>query len=1037
MPSMLTLPLSDTGLSDTGRTEPHRTVIYEPSPQTIEGSQLTRFTRALQEACGREFADYEDLHDFSRTGFRLFWREFLRWSGLRTSGAVEPACLGDDIQAARFFPNLLLNYAENLLAPAEDDPGRTALTCLRADGGRSSLTRGELRDRVLALARSLEALGLRPGSRVAAVLRNDADAVVAALATAAIGATFSAVAPEMGADAMIDRFAPLRPDLLVAHLAARAHDAGIPVAERVARVAGALPSLRAVVSLGEPCEPSGIAVPVLPLSGMLEGAGEAVSEWRRFPFDHPLIILFTSGTTGRPKGIVHGAGGTLLKAMVEMRLHMDLSESDKFLFCASASWVIWSWQLQALAAGTEIVMYDGPLRDARTLWEIVAAERVTVFGTSPGYLKMSEDAGIVPGADYDLGALRLIVATGAILHDGQYFWVRDAVKHLPLQSLVGSTDIMGTFMLGNPNLPVYPGECSCRCLGHDVRAIVPPDGQGIGDVVLATPFPSRPLGLVDDPDGSRFHASYFAQHPGLWTQGDLIEFTGRGTARLHGRSDGVLNPRGIRVGPAEIYKVLEDFPTITEAMAVEQRHPAEFAEGRIVLFVVMRRGYDFDEALALRIRHRLRERASAAHVPAAIIPVAELPVTQSGKPSQAALTDAVNGRPARNAGALRNPDCLAVIAGHPALAPGVAPELAADGAAEGGDTGTVPWLRNLWEAVLRHSPIGPHDDFFDLGGNSLTAARLFAEIRRRTGRDLPIATLLRAPTPAALAEVIDRQSWSPTSRLAQLRPGQGRPLFLIHSMSGSLMELWAVVRAIGESRPIYGIQALGLEPGQEPQTSVEVMAEDYIALMRSVQPEGPYAVAGYSFGGMVAFEISQRLSQRGERIELTALIDTHIHTRFLPWRQRLQVTCMRPLNAVRAVVQAPPGQRLARFSGKMTRLGTRLRLRLGRAGPCPEAVGNLVSAAHFPEEIKRVRGALTLAAWAYRPQPFAGRLTYIRARGPELETLECEDPVPVWRRLARGGFEVHDVPGNHTNMIAEPNASALAAALDRCLRTCS
>jgi acetoacetyl-CoA synthetase len=407
----------------------------------------------------------------------------------------------------------------------------------------------------------------------------------------------------------------------------------------------------------------------------MEALAEAapLASWPRFPFNHPLFILFSSGTTGVPKCIVHGAGGTLLEHAKEHRLHGDFGPRDRLYFHTSTGWMMWNWQLSALAAGTTIAVYDGsvsfPEQDA--LWQLVAREKVTVFGTSPAFLQFCRDAGIVPNQRVDLGALRAMQSTGSILFDSHYDWVAENVKSLPLQSISGGTDIIGCFVLGNPNLPVYRGESQCVSLGLDVRALPEKDAaeRDRGELVCARPFPSRPLGLFGDREGSRFHEAYFSQNEGVWTHGDYVELTERGTARILGRSDGVLNIRGVRIGPAEIYHVLQDVPEIAEAMAIEQSAPAEPGGTRLVLLVVLREGSLLDRPLALRIKKELSRRASPVHVPSVIAAVPELPTTFSGKRSEKAARDVLNGRAATNVAALKNPGSLDVLRSHPDLQP--------------------------------------------------------------------------------------------------------------------------------------------------------------------------------------------------------------------------------------------------------------------------------------------------------------------------------------------------------------------------------
>ena len=746
--------------------------IFMPHPNTIARSQMTSFMRYCEASPSRIFHDYSSFQSFSVENFRLFWRLFLRWSGLACEGELHPVCLGDSCESASFFPNLRLNYTEALLANRLGSDDHPALTVCHGDGRIERLTRGELRESAARLAASLRRLGVGQGDRVVVVARNRSEAIIAALATAALGAAFSSCAPDMGAFAILTRFAPLEPVVLMGHLQPEPWDVGVPVSDRLAEVAAGLPTLKAIVALDEEPAPTGLRKPLYRFADLItQAAASDRLEWSRFPFNQPLFILFSSGTTGRPKCIVHGTGGTLIEHVKEHRLHCDLKQGDKLFFQTSCAWMMWHWQLSALASGAELMLYNGPIEGPETLWRLVAAERVTVFGTNPSYLQFCEEAGFAPGRTFDLAALRAVLSTGSILYERQYDWFRDYVHDLPLQSISGGTDIIGCFVLGNPNLPVYRGEAQCRSLGLDVRALPPADEPNarIGELICTNPFPSRPLGFQDDDSNRRFHEAYFSQNHGVWTHGDLIEFTPQGGARLHGRSDGVLNIRGVRVGPAEIYRIMQDITEVVEAMAVEQQAEEELGGARMVLLVVLRKGLVLDHRLASRIRSELARRGSNALQPAKIAQVDELPVTHSGKRSEAAARDAVNGRRISNREALRNPECLETIARHP---------IVCAKAAAGDPSGTVNAsisitaagshevdrlklryqlegeLKQICERVLRHSPIDRRDNFFELGGHSLMILNLFKEIRALTHSGFPLVALFQAPTIESLAALI-------------------------------------------------------------------------------------------------------------------------------------------------------------------------------------------------------------------------------------------------------------------------------------------
>ncbi|SCB21631.1 acetoacetate--CoA ligase [Cupriavidus alkaliphilus] len=1007
-----------------------RTPIYCSSPERAVASQMTAFTAALQACTGQSFHRYGALHDFSVREYRTFWRFFLQWSqGLAWSGSPEPVCVGDDCEHARFFPNLLLNYADNLLGLEVAGPDAPALTACHADGRRERLTRGELRERVARAAHALSQLGLREGDRVVGVMRNDAEAIVAALAVTALGATLSTAAAEMSVETLLDRFAPLAPRLLLAHTAQRAFDTGIPLADNVAGLAAALPSLQGIVQLDDGALPATVSQPVHALADLI-GRGDAQQfSFQRFPFNHPLFIMFSSGTTGKPKCIVHGAGGSLLEHLKEHRLHSDLRPGDRMYFHTTCAWMMWNWQLSALASGTEIVTYDGPIATVDALWRLVADERVTVFGTSPAYLKMCEDAGLVPGQQFDLGALRAMMSTGSVLFDAQFEWVRDHVKALPLQSISGGTDILGCFVLGNPNLPVYAGEAQCKSLALDVQAWEHgAPTSGIGELVCANPFPSRPLGFYGDVDGQGFHKAYFSANAGVWTHGDRIEFPPEGTARLHGRSDGVLNVRGVNVGPGEIYRVLRDIPEIREAMVVEQRARTappdrtrtERYDQRMVLLLVLQDGVALTGALAARVRRDLARRASPTHVPDRILAVPALPVTHNGKFSEAAARNAVNGMPVGNAAALRNPDCLDAIRNHPALNL-AARELPAPGTSR---EQLERHLQALWERLFDFAPIDRNDNFFDLGGHSLLAARLLADVHQSTGRTIPLATLLFAPTIAGLAAAIDdAASPRPSPNLVPVRSGTGSPLFLVHGASGSVMECWGMVNALRTSRPVYGLQARGLDGEQPTQRRVEDMAASYIEQIRSLQPSGPYALAGYSFGGLVVFEMAQQLTRAGEQVELLCLLDTYVCEHFLPWRTWLRYCWNYPGWKLRKLRAVPAAQRVRYLKYALRRAAEGVGMRRGGITCKPDAFSE-----SLPPALRQVRETMVRAMTTYRPRPYhAGPVLYLRAA---VRQQQRGDPLSLWRRVALGGLTIAEVPCSHFDLVLEPNLQAVAAILD-------
>jgi acetoacetyl-CoA synthetase len=636
---------------------------------------MTRFlahVRASAPAGAGDVWDVLSLYAWSVTRPDAFWPEVWRFCGVvaEERAGHEPwdqVAVGLDrmappapVRGPRWFTGARLNFAENLL---RHDGERDALVFWNERGRQSSLTRRELRREVAAAAAAFAAMGIGPGDRVAGYLPNLPETVIAMLAATSLGAIWSSCSPDFGANGVLDRFGQIRPRLLVCADGYRYAGKEIDLRPRIKEVRERLPAIEGLV-----------VVPYLEQRPDLSGVGEALRwdellerhrgpdlpEFTRLPFDHPLYIMYSSGTTGLPKCMVHGAGGTLLQHLKELVLHTDIGPDDRVFYFTTCGWMMWNWLVSALAIGATVILYDGaPLSPAPILWDMAAAERVTVFGTSAKYLALAEKEGLAPARTHDLGALRAVLSTGSPLAAHSFDYAYASIKQdLHLASISGGTDIISCFALGNPVGPVWRGELQMRGLGMAVEvfdALGRPAREQEGELVCTRPFPSMPVAFWDDPDGSRYHAAYFDTYPGVWRHGDWARLTRHDGLVILGRSDATLNPGGVRIGTAEIYRQVEQLPEVVESLVVGQDWQGDV---RVVLFVRLREGTDLDEDLQERIRRRIREHASPHHVPRKILQVTDIPRTISGKITELAVRDIIHGRPVKNVDALANPASL-------------------------------------------------------------------------------------------------------------------------------------------------------------------------------------------------------------------------------------------------------------------------------------------------------------------------------------------------------------------------------------------
>ena len=638
---------------------------------------MTAFLQRVRDrrpAGAEAVVDFPTLYRWSVARSEAFWPEVWGFCGVMAeerpgSAPWDEVVLGLDRMAPpdpalgpRWFTGARLNFAENLLRFADD---REAVVFWNELGRQRAFTYRELNRAVAAAAAALREHGIVPGDRVAGFLPNLPEAVVAMLAAASVGAIWSSCSPDFGANGVLDRFGQIEPRVLVCADGYRYAGKQIDTLARVREVRERIPAIERVVVvpyLSERPDLAGIPGAVLweEWADVRASYPPATPTYVRLPFDHPLYIMYSSGTTGLPKCMVHGAGGTLLQHLKELVLHTDLTRADRVFYFTTCGWMMWNWLVSSLAVGATVVLFDGaPLAPATVLWDMAERERVTVFGTSAKYLALAEKEGLRPARTHDLGALRAILSTGSPLAPAGFEYVyRDIKADVHLASISGGTDIISCFALGNPIAPVWPGELQTRGLGMAVE-VFDEHGHAVrgrdGELVCTRPFPSMPVAFWNDPGGARYRSAYFDQYPGVWRHGDWARLTEHDGLIITGRSDATLNPGGVRIGTAEIYRQVEQLPEVVESLVVGQEWEGDV---RIVLFVRLRQGVELDQALEERIRRRVREHASPHHVPRRIVAVADIPRTISGKITELAVRDVIHGRSVTNTEALANPAAL-------------------------------------------------------------------------------------------------------------------------------------------------------------------------------------------------------------------------------------------------------------------------------------------------------------------------------------------------------------------------------------------
>ena len=633
-------------------------VIWQPGAQRIGRSAMHRFMREAG------FDDYDALYRWSLDESPAFWRLLCSFCDVRFEREADTVLSRPkDIMDAGWFSGAFLNYAEHLLRHSGDAP---AIIFTGEGGERREISRNVLQARVAEVAAALRAAGVVHGDRVAAFLPNCPEAVIAMLAATSIGAVWSSCSPDFGVNGVVDRFGQIEPKVLFAVNGYYYNGKTIDTRQTVQRVVAAIPSIELVVVVPFVASLEGDSLPSGSRAWQDFGVPGAQLEFAPVEFNHPLYIMYSSGTTGVPKCIVHGHGGSLLQHLKEHVLHTDIGPGDRLFYFTTCGWMMWNWLVSGLAAGATLILFDGApfCGDGRLLWRMAEREGITVFGTSAKYLSALEKSGLRPAEEFSLPTLRAVLSTGSPLAPETFDFVYAAIgSDLQLASISGGTDILSCFALGNPMLPVRRGELQCRGLGMAVE-VWNDDGQAVvgeqGELVCTRPFPSAPVCFWNDPDGAKYRAAYFERFPGVWAHGDFAELTETGGLVIYGRSDAVLNPGGVRIGTAEIYRQVEKLDEVVESIAVGQDWQDDV---RVVLFVVLREGVQLDEALRASIRKVIRDNTTPRHVPAKIIAVRDIPRTKSGKIVELAVRSVVHGRPVRNTEALANPDALAHFAG--------------------------------------------------------------------------------------------------------------------------------------------------------------------------------------------------------------------------------------------------------------------------------------------------------------------------------------------------------------------------------------
>ena len=654
--------------------------LWEPSPERKAAANLTAFMKRLRGDHDLDLAEYRDLYAWSCDAIEPFWQSVWNFCDvLGNTHGSEVLRDGEQMPGAQFFPQARLNFAENLLRKRGPDD---AIVFWGEDQVQRRLSFDELFDQVSRLSQALSAMGVGEGDRVAGYLPNIPEAVIAMLASTALGAIWTSCSPDFGVQGILDRFGQIEPKVVFCADGYYYKGKPFSVLDRVAEFARELPTMEGLVVAGYLDNDPNLSE----LRRGLEAHGTQASpprietlttltaehpggeiEYRRVPFNHPAYIMYSSGTTGKPKCMVHGVGGTLLKHLCEHQLMCDIKPGDRVFYFTTCGWMMWNWLVSALASEATLLLYDGnPFAPSpNILFDFADAERMTLFGTSAKYIDSLRNVDLDPKSTHDLGSLRTLTSTGSPLAPESFEYVYEHIKDdLCLSSIAGGTDLIGCFVGGNPIGPVWSGEIQARVLGMAVD-VFDEEGRSLreekGELVCTEPWPSMPVCFWNDPDGARYRAAYFERFPGVWWHGDYVELTEHDGIIMHGRSDATLNPGGVRIGTSEIYRQVESLPEVEEALAIGQDWQGD---ERVILFVKLVEGLEVGQDLINRIKQDIRSGCSPRHVPAKVLQVTAIPRTKSGKIVEMAVREVIHGRPVKNVDALANPEALEQFAGR-------------------------------------------------------------------------------------------------------------------------------------------------------------------------------------------------------------------------------------------------------------------------------------------------------------------------------------------------------------------------------------